>query len=228
MKRFLLTVLLLLTLAGCSTVPEAAAVPKGAENDTRTEAYGHGDAARMAYEALMSGDASLLDEENARLWALQDWTEFIQSDDFTYEYTYLDADGDGQDELLLQMEDDPRTYSGVFHYEDGKLFCWNHDRVEMSCQSYPLRDGTMVRQYEYNDSISYTIFRYQPDGDFEALTTLYYRGNPLWDEDIRPYPWYGIDNEELTEAEFGEEFQARITDQLLDRSAWTVIEQNQE
>lgn len=222
MKWFLLTALLLLTLAGCSTVPETVQVPETA-HDTETEMP-----AQKAYEALLSGDTSLLEEECFEIWGLQDWTEFIQSNDFTYEYTYLDVDGDGQDELLLQMEDEPAVYNGVFHYADGRIHCWNHDRVEMSCQSYPLRDGTMVQQYDHSDSTSYTIFRYQPDGDFAALTTLYYRGNPLWDEDIRPYPWYGIDGKELTEAEFAEEFQTRITSQLLDRSAWTVIEQNQE
>lgn len=233
MKQFLLAALLLLTFTGCGAVPETSdsrevretmetpAVQESREtleSDAAPE-----EAAGNAYEALLSGDASLLDEYSAALHGVENWTEFIQSEDFTYEYTCMDLDGDGLDELLIQMEDDPSGYNGVFHYADGRLFCWRNDNIEMSCRDYPLRDGTIVRQYDYSDNSTYTICRYQSDGNTQEVTKLHFHNSPLDQDDGRTFPWYGIDYNEVTEGEFNEQLAAKVTGQLLDRSAWTVI-----
>lgn len=227
MKQFLLAVLLALLLAGCGTIPEAPAGPesqKTAESGTTQETPSPEEAARTAFEALLSGDASLLDSYSAALHGVENWAEFIQSEDFTYEYACMDLDGDGLDELLIQMEDDPSGYNGVFHYADGRLFCWRNDNIEMSCRDYPLRDGTIVRQYDYSDNSIYTLCRYQSDGNTQEVTTLHFHNSPLDEEDDRTFPWYGIDYGEVTEAEFSEQLAANVTSQLLDRSAWTVID----
>lgn len=64
------------------------------------------------------------------------------------EYVLLDLDGDGGAELVVQRVGQPALFNAVFHYGDGELSCWQYDIMETSCRDYPLRDGTMVRQYD--------------------------------------------------------------------------------
>ena len=86
-----------------------------------------------------------------------------------YEYVYMDLDQDAQEELVVQMADNPGGYNGVFYFADGRLICWNSDGTEMSGRDYPLQDGTMVRQYDWNGTQSYTLFHYQSDGEIKEL-----------------------------------------------------------
>ncbi|MBD5481768.1 MAG: hypothetical protein HDR15_04455 [Lachnospiraceae bacterium] len=178
--------------------------------------------AMAAYSSFLSGDISLFDSEQLYTWHLEGWADFIQSD-LTYEYTYLDLDGDGIEELLIQMEDAPLCYNAVFHYADGALFCWNQDMVEMTSGDYPLQDGTMVSQYDYNDTSSYTVFRYLPDGERETLSQLYARESIDEDSDL-PCPYYEVGGVEVDHSVFVEQLEELITKQLLPRSAWTSID----
>lgn len=178
--------------------------------------------AMEAYSSFLSGDISLFDSEQLRIWGLEGWSDFLQSD-LTYEYTYLDLDGDSIEELLIQMENDPLSYNAVFHYADGALFCWNQDMVEMTSGDYPLQDGTMVSQYDYNGTSSYTVFRYLPDGERETLFNLYARES-LSDEDFDlPCPYYEVGGVEVDHSVFEEQLEELITKLLLPRSAWTVL-----
>ena len=174
--------------------------------------------ARAAYSSLLSGDTSLLDDEQLRKWGLEGWFDFLQ-----YEYTYLDLDKDGIDELLIQLENDPYSCNAVFHYADGKLFCWNVDMVEMTSGDYPLQGGTMVSQYNYNGTRSYTIFRYLSDGKREVLSTLFAREELIPEDSDAPCPYYEIDGTEVDQSEFEKQLKELITDQLLERSVWTIL-----
>lgn len=170
--------------------------------------------ARTAYEQFLAGDMSLLEPVEPG------WAEHVALIfKMKLEYTYLDLDGDGVEELLLQCVDDPQSYNGVFHYAEGQLRCWQHDTEEMACRDYPLRDGTMVRQYE-TAWISYTLFRYQKDGSEEKIVSLAaYRKTP----DAEDYALYEIDGEKVSMEEFQRQVKRLVTDQLLEREAWTRI-----
>lgn len=152
----------------------------------------------------------------------EELADVLWTDSFTYEYTYLDLDGDGEDELLIQMEDDPQGYNGVFHYEDGQLVCWNSDAVELSCWDSPLQNGYMVRQYHYNGTRSYTVFRYLPGGETEESSTLFARDELIPEDSTEPCPYYEVNGEEVTKEVFDRQVEL-ITTKLLDRSAWTIL-----
>lgn len=178
--------------------------------------------AMTAYSSFLSGDISLFDSEQLYTWHLEGWADFLQSD-LTYEYTYLDLDGDGIEELLIQMEDAPLCYNAVFHYADGALYCWNEDMVEMTSGDYPLQDGTMVSQYDYNGTSSYTIFRYLPNGERETLSWLYARESLVDEDSDLPCPYYKVGGIEVDHSIFVEQLEELITKQLLPRSVWTVL-----
>ncbi|MDE6421050.1 MAG: hypothetical protein K2K87_11050 [Lachnospiraceae bacterium] len=179
--------------------------------------------AMTAYSSFLSGDISLFDSEQLRIWGLEGWSDFLQTD-LTYEYTYLDLDGDGVEELLIQMEDAPLCYNAVFHYADGALFCWNQDMVEMTSGDYPLQDGTMVSEYSFNDTILYTVFRYLPDGERETLFDLYARESLIYEDSDLPCPYYEVGGVEVDHSVFVGQLEELITKQLLPRSAWTSID----
>lgn len=202
----------LLVLAGCGRAPRETAPPSAG-------AASSGNPAQAAYSALLAGDRTLLSGAQSGIWVPD-----FPDGELEYEYVCLDLDGDGADELLVQMADDPCGYNAVFHYEEGRIFCWNSDAAEMSCRDYPLEDGTMVRQYDYSGARSYTVFRYQSDGQREELFSLFAREEPIPEDGASPYPWYGIGGEEVGQTEFDGQLYERITAKLLDRSAWTAVE----
>lgn len=174
------------------------------------------DAAMAAYAAFLSGDRSLLEEAQ---W----WVPDFSDESMAYEYTYLDLDGDGVAELLIQMADDPSGYNGVFHFADGKLLCWNSDTTELSSRDYPLMDGTMVRLDERNGTRSYSIFRYQAGGEREEISRLFAREERIPEDSTEPCPYYEIDGTEVEKAKFEEQVAALVTDRMLTGSFWTII-----
>lgn len=220
----ILAVLMTVSLCACGerTVDDPKGTPSPKPTETATLELGSEDCglteldeenlcAHAAYEAFLAGDMSLLEPVEPG-WA-EHLALIIKA---AMEYTYLDLDGDGVDELLLQCPNDPMSYNGVFHYRDGLLQCWQHDEVEMSCRDYPLRDGIMVQQYRE----SYHLFRYQPDGSKKELTGL---DAMLRRPDEAVY-FYSIDGEDVDRAEFERQLKHLVTDQLLERKAWTEIE----
>lgn len=174
-------------------------------------------AALTAYTALLSGDRTLLDDGQMEAW----WMPDFQDGDLLYEYTCMDLDSGDIPELLIQMTEDPYTYNAVFHFEDGRLVCWNSDGLEGSCRDYPLKDGSMVRQYDVNGSRSYTLFRYQSGGEAAEISCLFAREESFPDDSAQACPYYEIDGTEVDKTTFYEHLDARITARLLDRSAWT-------
>lgn len=176
-------------------------------------------AAYDAYSTLLFGDMSLLADGQTDTW----WIPNFQSKDVSYEYAYLDLDQDGFPELLVQGKDDPGSYNGVFHYENGELFCWQSDGTEMSSQEYPLEDGTMVSQYEYNGTCSYTLFSYLPDGQRKELSHLFVRKEKIPSDSPEPCPYYEIDGKQVDQDVFEAQLKSRITDRLLDPSGWTWV-----
>lgn len=208
MKKILIYALILtyiLTLTGC-----------GKTQSSEELAY-------AAYSSLLSGDISLLDDEQISTWGLENWADYIQSDSLTYEYTYLDLDGDGINELLFQMENDPCGHNAVFHYADGRLVCWENDMVEATSGHYPLSDGAMVSQYDFIDNRSYTIFRYLPDGEWEVLFRLFMRESPTDEDSLERCPYYEINGTEVDQIIFEKQVEELITNRILPRSVWTTL-----
>ena len=179
--------------------------------------------AKAAYAAFLSGDISLFDDTEKETWALDVWTDMILPSG-GLEYTYLDLDGDGISELLVQYADDPCVYNGVFDYDGGKLFCRQNDFSDGSCRDYPLKDGTMVRQYDFNGTCTYTIFRYDTNGKTEEISSLFAREELIPDDSSEPCPYYEVNGEETDKTAFDEKLNETVTDKMLDRSAWTAID----
>lgn len=181
---------------------------------------GTSEPAQTAYAAFLSGDISLFDSADRYTWSLDTWKDTILLNG-ELEYAYLDLDGDGAEELLIQWVDDPSSYNGVFHYDSGKLYCWQNDGVEVSCRDYPLQDGTMVRQYDYSGTRSYTVFRYQADGGMEKLVSLFSRETLADPNSTDLCPYYEVDGKEVDKNVFDEQLNDLVINQMLDRSAWT-------
>ncbi len=210
MKKHLIVCLLssLLLLSACSE--ENIVNPEPAPNYTNKAAV------IEAYSDFMSGDRALLETTQGDVW----WIPDFKDDIFEYEYTYMDLNKDGIVELIVQMVDDPSGYNAVFHYEDGKLFCWNSDSMEGSCRDYPLRNGTMVRQMDFNGTSSHAIFTYKSDGTMENETVFFARTELLPPDSSEPCPYYEVNGEEVDQSEYEEQLKALICDQLFERSDW--------
>ncbi len=232
-----ITATIILTLHGVSLLSSCDKLTDSSKIDTKDSAspitnrdfaetkpawqdrYSLEDEALTAYSALLSGDKSLLAQTQPAQW----WVPDFKDSTIAYEYTYLDLDGDGGSELLIQMIDDPSGYNAVFHYQNGSLFCWNSDGVEMNCRDYPLLDGTMVRQYDYGGCRTYTIFRYQADGAMEHISRLFAREELLPADSALPCPYYEIDGNAVDKTTFDEQLTVLVFDRLLERLAWTAV-----
>ncbi|MCH5193520.1 MAG: hypothetical protein J1F11_06130 [Oscillospiraceae bacterium] len=218
MKRTVILLLALLTamLSACNKDTQESETVSGSEQGA--EASVSGDGAVAVYMDFLSGDVSLLDDEELG----REWVDFYLPNG-GLEYTMLDLDGDGINELLIQLEEDPSGLNAVFDYLDGKLLCRNFDSAEMSSRDYPLSDGIMVHQYDFSGTRSYTGFRYLPDGTTERRFGLFARDELIYENDNVPVPYYEIDGEEVDLRTFEAELDTRITSQLLERSAWTAV-----
>lgn len=173
--------------------------------------------AQEAYAAFLAGDRTRLADPER--W----WVPDFGQDGLCYEYACLDLDGDGGQELVIQMVQDPSGYNGVFHWAEGQLHCWNSDGAEGSCRDHPLADGTMVRQMDFNGTTHYTLFRYESSGSTTELGDLFTRQERIPEDSPLPCPYYEADGTALTQEEFARQLDERVTQQLLPRSAWTAL-----
>ena len=205
----------MLLLAGGVAVLLAGCAQMGKDGGPAAE--GPSQVAQAAYTAFLSGDRALLGRDQEQTA----WVPHFEDPSFSYEYTYLDLDGDGAPELLVQMEDDPCGYNGVFHFDGEKIRCWNSDFQEMSCRDVPLADGTMVRQYDYNGTRLYGIFSYRQDGERNELHTLFARDEAIPEDSGLPCPYYEVDGVALEEAEFERQLWELVGEKQLERSRWT-------
>ncbi len=167
----------------------------------------------------MEGDVSVLEENQKDEWFIPDFKD----GSFEYEYTLLDLDEDGENELVVQMKDEPQGFSAVFNAENGKVYCWGSDSVEMNCFEYPLDNGMMVSEYDYDGSVSYSIYVYDTNGEAKHISELFIREVPASNNATVKYPDYKIDDKEVTKEEFEKEFKSLIDDHRLDRSSWTLL-----
>lgn len=204
--------------SAAATPSEAAVTPS--PSPAESAASVPDEAALAAYSAFLSGDRTLLEDAQLETW----WIPAFSADSFSYEYTYLDVDGDGSPELLVQMENDPCSYNGVFHFDGERLQCWNSDGMEMSCRDYPLLDGTMVRQYDTGEGCFYRIFRYRSDGGQEDIHALFAREELPYEESTLPCPYYEVDGVEMDVVGFEVQLDGLVESNLLDRSRWTTVE----
>lgn len=199
--------------------PEWFTEAEPSSNPSMKEAASSEEAALAAYASFLSGDRELLESTQLEQW----WIPDFQDKDIEYEYTYLDLDGDSVVELLIQMINDLSGYNAVFHFADGKLLCWNSDTTEVNCRDYPLSDGKMVRQYDYNGTRSYTIFRYRNNGETEEFMHLFAREELIPEDSTEPCPYYTIDGREVDKAVFEEKLAEVVTDRILEREDWTAL-----
>ena len=122
----------------------------------------------------------------------------------------------------------PALFNAVFHYGDGELSCWQYDIMETSCRDYPLRDGTMVRQYDTGTgptrySHLYNLFRYLSDGETEETANLTIHEDTS-DGGVETLT-YLLDNEEVDQDTFEVRFEELVESQLLSPEEWIPAEE---
>lgn len=172
-----------------------------------------------AYSDFISGSSSLINSNQSEEWWIPDFSD----GELQYEYAYFDLDGYGGDELLVQTVDAPCVYNGVFHFDGENIVCWNSDGAEMNCFDYPLRDGTMVRTYDFNGTRSYTLFNYTSDGVKNDIANLFLREELIPEDSSEKCSYYEVNGAEVEKSAFDEQFNKLIADRLTERSFWTTI-----
>lgn len=93
----------------------------------------------------------------------------------------------------------------------------------MTCYDYPLKDGTMVRQYNYAGTRSYELFWYDSDGESTTYTRLFARDELIPENNTEPCPYYEIDGLELNAEDFESNLEVLVTGYLLEKDAWMKI-----
>ena len=122
------------------------------------------------------------------------------------------------------MKDEPHGFSAVFDAQNGKVYCRGSDSVEMNCFEYPLDNGMMVSEYDYNGAVSYSIYSYDTNGETKHISELFIREEPPGNNIEVKYPDYRIDDKEVTKEEFEKERKELIYDHQLERTSWTAID----
>ncbi|MBQ2101883.1 MAG: hypothetical protein II477_12570 [Lachnospiraceae bacterium] len=180
-----------------------------------------------AFAKFLSGDVNIRNaEQEAR--GFFGGFQFALEHEYALEYLIMDLDGDGVGELLLQTVNDPITFSAVFHYNKGKVDCWDSDSGEGAVWQYPLSDGSMVIQRDESGSESYTVFRYL-NGEHEEKSRFYAHLSKWGDGDELPCPYYTMQfalsesMEEVDQKTYEKAIKECITDRMLSRDAWTKL-----
>ena len=212
---------LLALLAGCSAdSTETAEISESVETSAQTETENI--SAKAAYEKFLSGDISIFTEEDVSAWGLDSWESALVLGGL--KYVCLDIDGDGGEELLVQYGGVPAVFNGVFDYDGKKLVCRRFDMGDGDSFDFPLADGSMVRQYAFNGTHSYTFFRYGENGDITELKSIFARVELIPEDSGEPCPYYEIDGREVALEEFTAALKENVTDKMLDPLDWTEIQ----
>jgi hypothetical protein len=95
--------------------------------------------------------------------------------------------------------------------------------MEMICYSYPLKNGMMVEEYDYDGSISYNLYRYLPSGETEQIGSFFIREEPSSLEESLDAPIYKIDNKDVSKEEFEKELKEQVLDEMVGRNDWTKM-----
>ena len=177
-----------------------------------------------AYRALLEGEPGALNRPPEGLELYQVTLPPAKE----LEYVLLDLDGDGGAELVVQRVGQPALFNAVFHYGDGELSCWQYDIMETSCRDYPLRDGTMVRQYDTGTgparySHLYNLFCYLSDGETEETANLTIHEDTS-DGGVETLT-YLLDNEDVDQDTFEVRFEELVESQLLSPEEWIPAEE---
>jgi hypothetical protein len=175
-------------------------------------------AAKEAFSSFLSGDTTLLGAQVEEM-GIPDFNDNI----LKYEYTYLDVNADGVVEMLVQLQDDPCGYNAVFHFDGKQIICWQSDSVEGACRDYPLKDGTMVQQYDYSGTRGYTLFRYNSKGEKVDISDMFARDELIYSDDASKCPYYEFDGAEVSKDEFDKKYKLLIQESMLKRDAWKAI-----
>lgn len=218
--------LVLALLAGCKSSgadgAETAVYSENAESGERSaQTEISGISAKEAYEKFLSGDVSLFTEEDLSTWGLDSWQSVLRLGGL--EYICLDIDGDGSEELIVQYGGVPAVFNGTFDFDGENLICRHYDTGEGGSFDFPLNDGSMMRQYVFNGTQSYTVFRYDADGGITEFTNLFARTELIPEDSKEPCPYYEIDGKEVTLDKFRLGIKENIDDKMLDPSDWTEI-----
>lgn len=212
---------LLALISGCTAAGTATAeISESTETSSQTETESI--SAKAAYEKLLSGDISLFTEEDVSAWGLEGWESVLVLGGL--KYVCLDIDGDGTEELLVQYGGVPAVFNGVFDYDGKNLICRQYDISDGDSFAFPLADGSMVRQYLFNGTHSYTFFRYDEYGEITEFKNIFARVELIPEDSGEPCPYYEVDGVEVTLEEFTAALKEFVTDKMLDPSAWTDIQ----
>lgn len=212
---------LLSLLAGCGAkVMESAEYSESTETSAQTETERV--SAKAAYEKFLSGDISLFTEEDISAWGLDSWSSALVLGGL--KYVCLDIDGDGGEELLVQYGGVPAVFNGVFDFDGKNLVCRQYDMSDGDSFAFPLADGSMVRQYAFNGTHSYTFFRYGKNGEITEFKSLFARVELIPEDSGEPCPYYEIDGREVALEEFTAALKENVTDKMLDPLDWTEIQ----
>lgn len=171
-------------------------------------------------EKYISGDSSVLEETQQELWDLPNFRNFIY-----YEYTYLDLDDDGDEELIVRSQDDPKSFTAIFYTKDNMVYCGWLDPGDSIPFSYPIDNGYMVSERHEDGLINHSILKSKFGEGYDAKSVCeFFTNTRIADDPENPYPHYRIDGKEVPKEEYEEKLKTMITDHLLDRDAWTRIE----
>lgn len=207
-------------LTGCAASGKETA-ERFESGETSAKAETERISAKEAYEKFLSGDVSLFTEEDVSMWGLDSWQSVLRLGGL--EYICLDIDGDGGEELLVQYRGVPAVFNGVFDCDGENIICRQYDTGEGSSFDFPLNDGSMVRLYVFNGTQSYTVFRYDANGNITEFANLFARTQLIPEDSKEPCPYYEIDGKEVTLEDFRLGLKENVDDKMLDRSAWTEI-----
>ena len=79
----------------------------------------------------------------------------------------------------------------------------------------------LLIQYDFNDTRSYTVFRYLANGETENISYLFAREELIDPNSTDPCPYYTVGGNEVDKDTFDEELNNLIANRILNRSAWT-------